>query len=85
MLVVEFGEISTLLFALRSCAKIINETVSSVSFGQKIPGLRLFEVGRKSTYLLFPKRGEEERKRERGGGGKREKGRNTHVNALGQR
>lgn len=72
---------STLLFALRSLTKEYessNETVSStVALGQKIPG---FEAGRKSAYLLFPKRGEKEKGREREGGKERE--RNTHVNAL---
>lgn len=69
---------STLLFALRSLTKEYessNETVSStVALGQKIPG---FEAGRKSAYLLFPKRGEKEKEREREKEEKRGRGTRT--------
>jgi len=52
------------LLSAERILRIINVTVSStVTLGQKIPG---FEAGRKSAYLLFPKRGKrEERERER--------------------
>jgi len=82
---VEFDKISTILTYLirvllsaERILRIINVTVSStVALGQKIPG---FEAGRKSAYLLFPKRRKREEKRERERGKEREK--NTHVNAL---
>lgn len=89
MLVVEFGEISTmstLLFALRSLTKEYessNETVSStVALGQKIPG---FEAGRKSAYLLFPKRGEKEKERRRKREGEEHARKRTYRQDSGRR